>query len=114
MSWSIGFDEHWQRDVGYGVPCVCDNPGCDAQIDRGLSYVCGDDIKGGEYGCGLYFCEKHKFFHIFRDGHCCCVCKRCHTYRKPFKPKPDVPEWIHHKATDPSWEEWRKEQAQST
>jgi hypothetical protein len=21
MSWSIGFDNDWDRDIGYGVPC---------------------------------------------------------------------------------------------
>lgn len=39
MGWSIGFDEHWQRDIGYGVPATCDHPGCGAKIDRGLSFV---------------------------------------------------------------------------
>lgn len=27
----------------------------------------------------------------------------------PFDPKPDTEEWIHHKMTDESWAEWRKE-----
>ena len=60
MGWSIGYDEKWARDIGYGVPAVCDHPDCDARIDRGLSYVCcNQEPRGGE-GCGLYFCEKHK------------------------------------------------------
>jgi len=28
-----------------------------------------------------------------------------------FEPKPDIAEWIEHKATDPSWAQWRAEQA---
>ena len=56
MSWSIGFDSNWNRDIGYGVPAYCDNPKCNKEIDRGLSYVCGGEAFGGEKGCGLYFC----------------------------------------------------------
>jgi len=66
MSWSIGFDEYWQRDIGYGVTAHCDHPGCEQKIDRGLSYVCGGFPFGGAYGCGLHFCEKHLSFHRFR------------------------------------------------
>jgi hypothetical protein len=100
MSWAVGFDERWQRDIGYGVPAICDHPGCGAEIDRGLSYVCGGEPYGGEEGCGLYFCEKHLFGHF--------VCERCRDKKEPFEPTPDTSEWIHHKTTDPSWEKWRK------
>jgi hypothetical protein len=27
----------------------------------------------------------------------------------PFTPKPDVAEWINHKLTDPTWNQWREE-----
>jgi hypothetical protein len=60
MGWSIGWDGTWKRDIGYGVPAYCDHPECSAEIDRGLSYVCGGDPYGGEHGCGLFFCGKHK------------------------------------------------------
>ena len=43
MGWSIGFDRRWNRDIGYGVPATCDQPGCGADIDRGLAFVCGGD-----------------------------------------------------------------------
>lgn len=103
MGWSIGFDERWQRDIGYGVPAWCDFPKCCAKIDRGLAYVCCEqEPYGGERGCGLYFCEKHRRYPGDR-------CSRCRYGRKPFTPKPDHPDWIHHKATDPSWAEWRLE-----
>ena len=26
MSWAVGYDENWKRDVGYGVPSYCDHP----------------------------------------------------------------------------------------
>lgn len=102
MSWSIGFDTRWQRDIGYGVPAECDHPECHEQIDRGLSHVCGGGAYGEERGCGLYFCEKH---HSNRWE----LCDRCAKRRNPFTPKPDVLKWLYFKMTDESWEEWRKE-----
>ena len=104
MGWSIGWDDTWQRDIGYGVPAVCDHPGCSTRIDRGLSYVCGSEPYGGERGCGLFFCSKHQVGPKQ-------LCERCYPRRrKPFTPKPDVYTWVHFKHTDPSWQEWRKEQ----
>ena len=63
MSWALGYDSQWMRDIGYGLPAYCDHPGCMAEIDRGLAYVCGSEPYGGEHGCGLYFCDKHLRFH---------------------------------------------------
>lgn len=100
MGWSIGFDSTWQRDIGYGVPAICDHPGCDAEIDRGLSYVCGGEPYGGEDGCGLYFCERHM------PGR---YCVQCSDGNPPFLAKPDSPRWIRHKLHDPSWKQWRDE-----
>jgi hypothetical protein len=101
MGWSIGYDDNWKRDIGYGVPAICDHPGCDEEIDRGLGYVCGwGEPYGGGKGCGLYFCCKHG------GG---CLCERCYAKRKPFTAKPDSLKWLYFKMTDPSWEEWRKE-----
>lgn len=98
MSWSIGFDTRWGRDIGYGVPAVCDHPDCKRRIDRGLAYVCGGEPYGGENGCGLYFCERH-------GG--ASLCQRCFKGEAPFSPKPDVPRWVRFKLKDPSWAEWR-------
>jgi hypothetical protein len=109
MSWAVGFDSQWNRDIGYGVPAYCDHPGCGKEIDRGLGYVCGGEPYGGEKGCGLFFCEEHLYYHIFRDGELQQVCHRCHKYKFPYKPTPDHPDWINHKLTHPSWEQWRQE-----
>ncbi len=102
MGWSIGFDSNWNRDIGYGVPCLCDFPKCKKKIDRGLSYVCGGEPYGGEYGCGLYFCNEHQVS-IHQ------TCEKCSKDKEPFKPKEDIKEWILWKLTDSSWKEWRKE-----
>lgn len=106
MSWSIGFDSNWNRDIGYGVPCICDHPGCNKEINRGLSYVCGGEPYGGEEGCGLYFCSEHL---VFSDNHERCVCRACANGAIPYDPKPDTQEWLRWKLRDESWQQWREE-----
>lgn len=49
-------------DAGYGVEDTCWEPGCTAEIDRGLSYLCGQHPGGDEYGCGGYFCSEHLYY----------------------------------------------------
>lgn len=100
MSWSIGYDARWKRDIGYGVPAFCDHPGCTEEIDRGLAYVCGGEPYGGEAGCGLYFCGAHLLCHPQ-------LCERCAAGKEPFTPTPERREWIQHKLTDESWQQWR-------
>ena len=116
MGWSIGYDTNWKRDVGYGVPATCDFPCCGAEIDRGLSYVCGGEPYGGGHGCGLYFCTKHltyrqKSAHRKHSQDLEQVCLGCvdKRHQTTFKPTPDVPEWLQWKLTDDSWAEWRRD-----
>lgn len=109
MGWSIGYDNNWKRDIGYGVPAYCDFPGCKEVIDRGLSYVCGGDPYGGDHGCGLFFCSKHLCYHKFRDGETVQICPRCDKYKTPYSPKPEHPDWLIWKLTHKSWKEWREE-----
>ena len=104
MGWSLGFDRNLRRDVGYGVPAICDDPECSEAIDRGLSYVCGSEPFGGDRGCGLHFCGSHRWYS--EEG--ASLCRRCREGAEPFLPKPDTQEWLQHKLTDPSWEEWRQ------
>ncbi len=104
MGWEIGFDENWNRFVGYGVTAYCDFPKCNATINRGLAYVCGNEPYGGDNGCGLFFCPDH--LNYLRKGDQ--VCSRCGHYKDPFNPKPEHPDWIKHVLKDPTWKEWRK------
>ena len=39
------------KERGYMVPDVCNHPGCEEKIDRGLDYLC--------YRCEGYFCDAH-------------------------------------------------------
>jgi hypothetical protein len=106
MGWAIGYDENWNRDIGYGVPATCDHPGCSTKIDRGLSYVCGGEPYGGEHGCGLFICAEHS--HANRV--CSQLCQHCaDRRRKKLQPSPDHPEWIAWKLNDESWQQWRDE-----
>jgi hypothetical protein len=104
MGWSIGYDTRWKRDIGYGVPAICDHPDCNSEIDRGLAHVCGGEPYGGEHGCGLFFCDSHLYLSNHRPGF---YCFQCWTESTPFSPKPDTQEWIQWKLTDESWAEWR-------
>lgn len=104
MGWAVGFDTHWDRDIGYGVPATCDQPDCGAAIDRGLGYVCGGEPYGGDDGCGLYFCGEH----LAR------LCDRCENGRPPYEPTPDTAEWLKWKLTDESWAEWRQQNPDAT
>jgi hypothetical protein len=105
MSWAVGYNSHWQRDIGYGVPSFCDQPVCYEEINRGLSYICGG-LYWDEHGCGLVFCPKHHFY-VEVDEDSFSVCERCRDGKLPFTPSLDTEEWIEHKLTDPSWKEWR-------
>lgn len=93
------------RDAGYGVPSICDHPDCNKEIDRGLSYICGNEPASDSRGCNLYFCEKH--LQMTSKGQ---LCERCWPRRrKPFDAKPDTPEWMKWKLEHESWGRWRKE-----
>jgi hypothetical protein len=101
-----------KRFGGYGVPTICEHPGCNKKIDRGIDYACGGE-PFSEYGCDRYFCEDHREWHEFNTG---CgsregafVCNRCAQRKLPFPYKPETREWVDHLLTDESWEEWRKE-----
>lgn len=61
---------------GYSIVTTCDEPGCGADIDRGLSYLCGRAPGGDEHGCGGYFCGEHQFLGPPDGGF---VCERCLT-----------------------------------
>ena len=103
MGWSVGYDTKWKRDIGYGVPSICDHPDCNKEIDRGLSYVCHSEQPYGGEGCGLYFCESHVCLGNTESGEIAFMCEKCEQGEGPFDPKPDTEEWISHKKTDPSW-----------
>jgi hypothetical protein len=105
MGWEIGYDNKYKRDIGYGVPAICDHPDCNEEIDRGLGYVCGEDAYGGDEGCGLFFCSGHSY----TNDNGVRVCERCLNNKEEFEPKPDIDKWMHWKLDNESWKNWRIE-----
>lgn len=73
MGWAYGENNNG-REIGYGVEAICDWPGCEEEIDRGVGNCCGglDGTSNagmdGEPYCGGFFCEHHMNFD---------VCLRC-------------------------------------
>ena len=106
MGWSVGEDIERRRHIGYGVPATCDQPRCGKNINRGLSYRCGDIFS--DIGCGLYFCDEHLFGFIVEDNYQP-VCDRCVNNKPAYEPTPDTSEWANHVLTDDSWSQWRDE-----
>lgn len=63
------YERHDGRMGGYNVQAVCDLPGCDKVIDRGMSYLCGSAPDwDGEWSCGGCFCSDHLHMSHTDDG----------------------------------------------
>jgi len=60
MGWGYCGEDAEGRPIGYSIEATCDHPGCNAPIDRGLSYACGDMHGFAEAGCDKYFCSEHR------------------------------------------------------
>ncbi len=77
MGWgNCGTDSNG-RNIGYVFEAICDHDGCNAEIDRGLSYACGDMHGEDVYWCEKYFCGEHQTPIEDEDGHCFSVCNEC-------------------------------------
>lgn len=60
MGWANCGTDSRGRLIGYAHEATCDHPECDKQIDRGLSYACGDMHGEADFYCEKYFCEAHR------------------------------------------------------
>ena len=56
---------------------MCDHPGCKVEIDRGLSYVCGNMHGEDEVSCEEYFCEDHRKNYVECNGEESKICDTC-------------------------------------
>ncbi|MFE6785176.1 hypothetical protein ACFVFF_23255 [Streptomyces sp. NPDC057680] len=66
-------------EAGYGIDTTCEEPGCGADIDRGLAHLCGKQPGGNEHGCGGYYCEKHLYIGPNDEtGDLCGRCQKRH------------------------------------
>lgn len=85
----VHYDNKWKRKVGHTVHGYCDYPGCGRDITRGLEHVCGSMPFGGNWGCGLFFCDKH-LAGGDSDDSVIALCERCayNLENKPYNIKP--------------------------
>jgi len=60
MGWASCGRDGLGRDIGYDVEATCDEPGCEATIDRGLAHLCGQMHMDGN-SCNRYFCPGHLY-----------------------------------------------------
>lgn len=77
MGWADCGDDSKGRPIGYAHEATCDHPGCDAKIDRGLSYACGGMHGETEVGCEGYFCEAHREYAEIKGDRCVSICAPC-------------------------------------
>lgn len=88
MSWSHCGKDSQDRYIGYAYAAKCDHPGCDKDIDRGLSYACGGMHGQDEVSCDKYFCEEHLAYTLDSDDHMHNICEECANLLK------DSEDWI--------------------
>lgn len=78
MSWARGYA--CGRDVGYSVPCTCEQSGCKKRINRGLAYACGGMHGEDEVSCEKYFCEEHLYYVELKDVGTKQLCAKCRDW----------------------------------
>lgn len=89
------------REAGYSVEATCDQDMCNADIDRGLAYLCGATPGGDEYGCGMYFCqESHLFDGPVSGAHQCGACRERWKAEHPHS-FPEIAAWAEPEADSP-------------
>ena len=76
MGWANCGTDSKGRPIGYAHAATCDHPGCDAKIDRGLAYACGEMHGEDDGTCEGYFCEQHRTRRLI-DGRWVDVCLGC-------------------------------------
>jgi hypothetical protein len=81
MGWAHCGQDSAGRDIGYAIEATCDHPGCEEQINRGISYACGQMHGENGVDCEKYFCDAHLRSLVITNnchhGSCCRVCDEC-------------------------------------
>ncbi len=78
MGWSDCGTDYQGRPIGYAHGAKCDHPGCNKDIDRGLSYACGGHHGSGNWYCDEYYCSEHLIFTDTHEG-IMQLCPVCHN-----------------------------------
>lgn len=67
MGWADCGTDSKGRPIGYAFEAVCDHPGCDTKIDRGVAHACGGMHGDEPFSCEGYFCSEHLTFLLIDD-----------------------------------------------
>ena len=84
MGWANCGEDSKGRPIGYAHRATCDQPGCKAKIDRGLSYACGGMHGELDWSCEKYFCPTHLSASLLVDGDVQSVCADCYDEAKKY------------------------------
>jgi hypothetical protein len=93
MGWAGPFQLADGRMGGYAVRASCDREDCEAEVDRGLAYVCGEMHDGDENSCGGYFCPDHLFMGIGLPNQMCEACADRYEREHPDEIEAALLEW---------------------
>lgn len=84
MGWGDCGTDSGGRPIGYIFDAICDEPGCEIEITRGLAFSCGNMHGENGYDCEKYFCGNHLFSvelkekDRYTEKHICTgVCNEC-------------------------------------
>lgn len=130
MGYKIGYQGKFKRFLGYGIPAICDHPGCETEIDRGMGHACYEGVPY-DSACGGFFCSEHHENYVYPDeiedlhqeelnqlgldpdedysdidGAVCC--------RHSMEKHKEAATWINFILTDESWEKWREKYTEQT
>lgn len=93
MGWADCGTDSKGRPIGYVHLATCDHPGCNAEIDRGLSYACGGMHGQADVYCEGYYCPVHLIAFVETSAGQWTVCSSCRAEME----------------ADPDWYEDREE-----
>lgn len=80
MGWANCGEDSKGRPIGYAHSATCDIDGCEASIDRGLSYACGGMHGEDVYSCEGYACDQHLTTVETPEGECLSICSSCYYF----------------------------------
>lgn len=84
MGWANCGEDSRGRLIGYAHDAVCDHPGCETSIHRGLAHACGGMHGDTEHSCEGYFCSQHLDQNLLVDDRLQPVCTPCYTYWRTY------------------------------
>ncbi len=74
MGWGDCGNDSNGRPIGYNFVAICGHEGCNVEIDRGLSYACGDMHGQFDEYCEKYFCAEHLTWSDHCERQICIQC----------------------------------------